>query len=234
MRVAVVTPYYKEPVEVLKRCHDSVKNQTHRDTTHIMIADGHANSVCSTWDLEHIELPFSHDDAGATPRAIATISAFSRSYDAVGFLDADNWYDSDHVENMIKTLKLGNASAAIATRRIHSLDGAELYVDTVESNGENMVDTNSMFLTRDALHLLTYWVTEPGQRLWSDRYFWNAVKMSKIPVARSLKPTVAYVSKWAWHYQYAGVEPPPDAVWIDQDAAGNLIHTKHKDREGSK
>ena len=114
-----------------------------------------------------------------------------------------------------------------------TIDGTELYVDSVESNGENMVDTNSMFLTRDLLHLLTYWVTEPGQRLWSDRYFWNAVKMSNIKVARSLKPTVAYVSKWAWHYQYAGVEPPPDAVWIDRDAAGNLIHTKHKDRKGT-
>jgi glycosyltransferase involved in cell wall biosynthesis len=234
MRVAVVTPYYKESLDVLIRCRDSVKNQTYKDTTHIMIADGYPKAICKGWDVEHFELPYSHNDAGATPRALAAISAFSRGYDAVAFLDADNWYEPDHVECMVNTVISNNVPIAIATRRIHALDGKGLYVDNVESNGENMVDTNSMFLTAAALHLLTYWVVDPSQRLWSDRYFWEAVKQSKLPIKRCLTPTVAYVTKWAWHYDYAGVEPPPDSVWIDKDAAGNLIHTKHKDRKGVK
>lgn len=232
MRVAVITPYYKESLDVLIRCRDSVRTQTYKDTTHIIVADGHSNAMCKGWNVEHFELPQSHNDAGATPRALAAISAFSRGYDAVAFLDADNWYDSDHIETMVDACKKHNAAGAIATRRIHAQDCSELYVDEIESNGENMVDTNTMFLTRQTLHLMTYWVVEPGQRLWSDRYFWNAIVQSKLSIVRSLKPTVAYVTKWAWHYQHAGVEPPPESVWIDKDIAGNLIHVMHKNREG--
>jgi hypothetical protein len=41
MRVAVITPYFKEPLEQLRRCHESVANQTHGETVHFMVADGH-------------------------------------------------------------------------------------------------------------------------------------------------------------------------------------------------
>ena len=229
MKVAIITPYYKEPVAILKRCHRSVLDQTYSNVTHIMVADGHKKSICGDWTVEHMILPASHHDAGATPRAIAAISAFSRGYDAVGFIDADNWIDSNHVTKMLETIKTADAQAVIATRRIHAVDGRELYVDRVESNGSNMVDTNCMFLTRDLLHLMSYWVVEPGKQLWSDRYFWSAVQKSGARIASCLEPTVAYCSKWAWHYQYAGEVPPPDSVWINQDEAGNLTHILHKD-----
>jgi len=139
--------------------------------------------------------------------------------------------DPDHVENMIKTMTTANSDGVIATRRIHGLNGTELYVDHIESNGVNMVDTNCMFLGRKSLHLMTYWVTEPGMQLWSDRAFWSVVKQANLNIVRCIKPTVAYVSRWAWHYHHAGVTIPPESVWIDQDEAGNLIHTKHKDKK---
>jgi glycosyltransferase involved in cell wall biosynthesis len=231
MKVAMITPYYKESTAQLRRCHNSVIKQTHKDVTHIMVADGNPHPWCDKQEMQHIILPRSHSDAGATPRALAAISAFSQGYDAVGFIDADNWIDTDHVAEMVRCIDATKAAAVVATRRIHALDNTEMYVDLVESNGENMVDTNCMFLTNAAVHLMSYWVTAPGMRLWSDRAFWDVVKQSKIPVARCTRPTVAYLSKWAWHYQYAGLTPPPDSVWIDKDAAGNLIHVKHKDRK---
>ncbi|MCW9040229.1 MAG: tetratricopeptide repeat protein, partial [Rhodospirillales bacterium] len=39
VKVAVITPYYGEDLEILKRCHDSVATQTH-PCTHFMVADG--------------------------------------------------------------------------------------------------------------------------------------------------------------------------------------------------
>lgn len=230
MKVAMITPFYKESYEVLRRCHYSVKNQTYKDTKHLLVSDGTHNPVIEGWKGEYFSLPASHNDAGATPRALAAISAFSRQYDAIGFIDADNWIDPDHVEKMIETMQNSQASGVIATRRIHDLAGKEMYVDRIESNGVNMVDTNCMFLNRDSLHLMSYWITDPSQRLWSDRHFWHAIQQSKLKIAHCLKPTVAYCTKWAWHYEHAGQEPPPDSVWIDQDEAGNLKHIKHKDR----
>lgn len=225
----MITPYYKESIDVIRRCHYSVKQQTHKNTTHLLVSDGKHNSLIAGWKGEYFSLPESHNDAGATPRALAAISAFSRGYDAVGFIDADNWIDPTHVEKMIETMQNANAQGAIATRRIHNLDGKEMYVDRVESNGTNMVDTNCMFLSKAALHLMTYWVVEQGQRLWSDRYFWSAVQKSGLRIASCLEPTVAYCSKWAWHYEYAGLEPPPDSVWINKDESGNLSFLLHKD-----
>lgn len=230
MKVAMITPYFKEKLDYLIECRNSVRYQTYKDVTHIFVGDGYPNSLVESWKGEHIAFQVSHDDAGATPRAIAAISAFSRGYDAVGFIDADNWIDEDHVEQMVNCIKESQAQFVIATRRIHcGIDKRELYVDLVESNGENMVDTNSMFFTRDCLHLLTYWVTEPKYKLWSDRAFWNAVKSSGVKIAKCTKPTVAYATKWAWHYKHAGATIPPDSVWISHDENGNIVHIKHKD-----
>lgn len=227
----MITPYYKETISCLKKCHDSVKHQTYPNTTHILVGDGNSNPLTASWKGEHISLPVSHNDAGATPRALAAISAFSRGYDAVGFIDADNWLDLDHVESMVKTMSEANADGAIATRRIcHKDNFKELYVDNVESNGDNMVDTNCMFLNRKSLNLMTYWVTEPKNALISDRQFWGAIQHFKFRIARNLKPTVNYVTKWAWHYQYAGVEIPPDSVWLEKDMADNYIHQTQKEK----
>jgi glycosyltransferase involved in cell wall biosynthesis len=228
MKVAMITPYHKETTDQLRKCHNSVLAQTY-PVTHIMVADGNPHPWCAKQKLEHMVLPESHGDAGATPRAMAAISAFSRGYDAIGFIDADNWIDADHVEQMVASVSASKTNLVVATRRIHGSDGKELYVDTWESNGEDFTDTNCLFLTKSTLHLMTGWITEPGQRLWSDRAFWNVILQSNLSKVTCSKPTVAYVTKWAAHYVNAGVEPSPDSVWIQKDAEGNLTHVKHKD-----
>ncbi len=233
MKVAVVTPYYQETSEQLIRCLNSVASQTYKNITHILVADGYPKHFENFQNLEQIQLPFSHSDAGATPRAIGALSAFSRGYDAVAFLDADNWYYSNHVKSMVDTMLATSVDAVIATRTIHSFDGAEMYVDRVESNGNNMVDTNCMFLKKTVSHYMGFWVTTPQYKMVSDRVFWQACITNGLKVVRHDEPTVAYASKWAWHYQYAGVRIPDDAVWIEQDQQGNFKTIKHKDRSAT-
>lgn len=231
MRVAVVTPYYNETDLQLERCINSVAAQSYHDVTHIMIADGSPRD----WQprrnrFEHIVLPHSHDDAGATPRAIGALSAFSRQFDAVSFLDADNWYDPAHISVMVDCMTRERVDAVAATRTICSLDGSVLYVDRIESNVDNMVDTNCMFLSKSTMYFLPFWVTPPSHRLVSDRFFWESATLNGMKVARSDLPTVSYVTKWAWHYHHAGVPIPDDAVWMDRDAQGNYRQIKNKDR----
>jgi hypothetical protein len=98
MRVAVVTPYYNETDQQLERCIESVVDQSYRDVTHVMVADGLPREWQPTGrQFEHIMLPHSHADAGATPRSIGALSAFSREFDAVAFLYSDNWYEPNHI-----------------------------------------------------------------------------------------------------------------------------------------
>ena len=71
MRVAVVTPYWKEPIAVLERCWRSVKTQTHCDIVHYMVADGHPVQTFEKGaDVVHISLP-NCNDSGDTPRIVA-------------------------------------------------------------------------------------------------------------------------------------------------------------------
>ena len=229
MRIAVVTPYYNETDQQLARCMDSVANQTH-DVTHIMVSDGSRQNWRWRGRYDHIVLPCSHNDAGATPRAIGALSAFSRGFDAVAFLDADNWYEPNHIEEMVAAMQKTNVDAIIATRTIYGLDGKALYVDRIESNGENMVDTNCMFLSNRTCYFMSFWITQPSHRLVSDRVFWQSCLSNGITVVRCETPTVAYVSKWAWHYQHAGTAIPDDAVWLHTDEQGNYKQIKNKDR----
>jgi hypothetical protein len=152
---------------------------------------------------------------------------FSRGFDAVAFLDADNTYQPDHLSTMASVMVRSGTGVVSATRNICTTSGENLYVDTIESTGTDFCDTNCMFLGRSALHLLTYWITEPAARLWSDRRFWSAIISSNISRAHCPHPTVNYHSRWAWHYQQAGRTPPGDSVWINVDGKGNLIHQYH-------
>lgn len=215
MKVALITPYYTETADLLRRCHESIVSQTYPDVTHIMVADGHPNNVVDEWDCEHIKLPESHRDSGATPRALAALSAFGRGYDAVGFIDADNSVDPDHVACMVAVAESEQAQFVAATRRIHCGTTQKfLYTDLVESNGEYLTDTNCMFLTRHCAPLLGHWSKGAEQALGNDRLFWQAVRSSGLRIARCLKPTVTYSTRWAFHYGNAGVEIPPEAVWF--------------------
>ena len=227
MKIAIVTPYYQESVDILNRCHDSVLSQTHADCHHIMVADGDPHPAIKHWNnTEHITLPKPHTDAGATPRAIGAISAFSRGYNAVAFLDADNTYEPNHI-SMMKNLLEGH-DVVTATRDIYTQDGRKLYTDRIESDGNTFCDTNCLFLSPNVLHLLLYWVVPAEYRLWSDRNFWAAITQSGAKRVHYDTPTVNYYSRWAWHYEQAGESPPRNSVWISKTDTGQLIHETHE------
>ena len=48
MKPGVITPYYNESIEILKRCHRSVVAQT-AEATHFLVADGHGRAVIDHW-----------------------------------------------------------------------------------------------------------------------------------------------------------------------------------------
>ena len=93
MKVAVITPYHKVPTDWLVQCLESVRSQTYT-STHILVADGIPQDVVDTYGVQHLVLPRCHGDYGDTPRAIGSISAIGQGFDAIAWLDADNWFAS--------------------------------------------------------------------------------------------------------------------------------------------
>ncbi|MEO0035631.1 MAG: hypothetical protein RLZZ501_1654 [Pseudomonadota bacterium] len=215
-RIAVVTPYYKEASEILAECHDSVTAQS-VPCTHFMVADGFPNTVVDGWGgVEHLALSRAHANNGNTPRAIGSMSAIAQGFDAIAYLDADNWFRSDHLERMLELHRSKGVSICTSNRTMHRLDGSILYCD-LENDGVTFVDTSCFFLTRRAFRLAALWGMMPNQLSpLCDRIFWQAVQSSRLPRAHSREATVAFRTRYASHYAFAGEEPPPGAVSPEQ------------------
>jgi glycosyltransferase involved in cell wall biosynthesis len=225
-RVAVITPYYRESLEVLRHCHDSVRTQTF-SCTHFMVADGHPHPEVSPWAVQHLILAKSHDDNGNTPRAIGSLSAMNQGFDAIAYLDADNWYYPHHIEAMIRLQQQTSAAVCTATRSIHRSDRSLMYIDRRECDGRQHVDTSNLFLTSAAYRLLSLWAMMPKQLgPICDNIFWQAIMARRISTAHHPEPTVAFQTQYAAHYTDIG-EKAPEGTKLNADSTGRANRWWH-------
>jgi hypothetical protein len=209
MRVAVITPYYREDLETLRKCHESVRQQTH-PCTHFMVADGHPLDEIASWPVENIILSTAHNDSGNTPRGIGSFSAMNQGYDAIAYLDADNWFYPNHIQSMVDLHRNTGADVYTASRTIHRWNGSLMFADQHDNDGKRHVDTSCLFLTRAAFHVLPLWVMMPKELgPVCDRIMWQAIRARRISHAHHPEPTVAFRTQYQIHYQAIGETPPP-------------------------
>ncbi len=215
VRIAVITPYHDEPLSYLEQCHQSVLNQT-VICDHIMVADGCSRPEINGWNCDHIILPNAHQDIGSTARTIGSMHAIGLGYDYVSFLDADNWYGSDHLETLLGVGRQQQVAVVSATRMLCRIDGS-LMGECPITNPAYFIDTNCMLLGREAFSLIHHWVLMPDYgHLIGDRIFWHYVCNSNLSRAHCDKPTVFYRCQKEGLYRLfgegipAGVLPRPD------------------------
>jgi len=201
MKIAVITPYYKESMQVLSKCHNSVVKQTYTDITHFMVSDGFPKWF--SFNVEHLILP-NAGDYGDTPRGIGAAVASSRGYDAVAFLDADNWYEPDHIERMVGVMKESGRPIVTCPRNLFKENGDFLGVD-IESDGYEFNDTNCYLIDKSVYGINSCWMFKTKEQAQvGDRILWQAIKKLDIQVARSTRPTINYTTKLQMHYQQHG------------------------------
>jgi glycosyltransferase involved in cell wall biosynthesis len=227
MRVAVITPYYKEDLNMLAKCHKSVMHQTYKEVRHFMVADGHPRDYVADWECEHIVLP-NCGDVGDTPRVVGYAVAAARGYDAICFLDADCWLEPDHLQTLVGIMKESNRAIVTCPRNLYDSNGSFLAVDT-ESDGRAFNDTNCYLIHRNAYLLIHAFITKPnGEGLIGDRYLWLEVCRSGVPIARSMKPTINYTTTFAFHYKQLGL-PVPDHAKVIADLGEGYKTYNHKE-----
>ncbi len=210
MKYAVITPYYKEPTEKLWRCHASVKAQN-VPTDHIMVADGHPDPEVDNWPVMHLRLPVSLNDSGDTPRVIGLMAAAALDYDGYLLLDADNWFEPNHVAQMALTQRRTGVEIVTCPRNLRRLDGSLMAVCT-ESDGVHFNDFNCYLFTREALaQLRPLCFADRRKAYFTDRALWTHLRASKARIARASLPTVNYETTILAHYVAAGETPPPQA-----------------------
>lgn len=208
-RYAVVTPYYREPRETLERCIASVTGQTVQ-ADHFVIADGFPQDWLDRAVARHVRLPRAHDDYGNAARGFGALLAVAAGYEGIGFLDADNWYDPEHVERCTATggALPQPADAVIAAMRLVRPDGT-LLPAAVEANH---IDTSCYWFCEGAYPLLHYWMTMPREVAGiGDRVFAKMIRERRLFLRQLAKPTVNYCCMWESLYRSVGEEPPPGA-----------------------
>jgi len=205
MKVAVVTPYYKESKKTLWRCIRSVAEQTYEEVIHVLVADGYPQDWINDTTLHHIALP-NVGNYGDTPRGIGAAYAAGLGVDAVLFLDADCWIPHTHVENLV-SVALSGAGIVTCPRNVW-LDGEEVGI-CAESNGISFNDTNCYLITKPYFPVISAWMFKNQKDcIVGDRVFWNAVQRSGAVILRAWS-AVNYDSDYAHHYQMFGKTPPP-------------------------
>ena len=211
MKVAVVTPYYKESLQVTNKCRASVIKQTYKDVHHYMVADGCPQEFYIGLP-NHIVLPRC-DDYGDTPRLVGCAVADAKGADAILLLDADCWLEIDHVERMVCTMLAKDVSVVTCPRKLWRMDGTYMGVDK-ESDGQHFNDTNCYLVRRDAFHLFRAWgLKDKKLAIVDDRVFWATVQSHNVSMARNRKATVNYPTSFAFHYTQRD-EPVPDGAKV--------------------
>jgi hypothetical protein len=213
MRYIIVTPYFREDQALLERCLRSVRHQS-VPTEHLLVSDGHPQGWLDRCGVRHLRLDRSHGDFGNTPRGIGAMLAIAEGYDAIGFLDADNWLESTHVETCIAAYQSQAESGAVdyvvAKRFMRRPD--ESILPVIDESNDHHVDTNCFFFYPGSYPLVPYFGLMPKELSpVGDRIFYQALRQRGLKAAFCNVTTVNYHCMWENIYLRLGEQPPEGA-----------------------
>jgi len=191
-QVCVITPTVGETN--LKRAIKSVENQTYKNIMHLIVIDGP-----EYWEKALANMSLSNEKSNA----YVTVAPFNTgangmyghrifagypqfiNTDYIAFLDADNWWDENHVESLVETIEKDERLDWVHSLRKVYINGEYLADDCCEAIGrwgiqwmpkdepQYLVDTSSyLFKTKWLIHTSQLWHWGWG----GDRRFFMLVK----------------------------------------------------------
>jgi glycosyltransferase involved in cell wall biosynthesis len=208
VKIAVITPCYRVPPAWLSQCLESVAAQS-VPCTHFVVFDGDDPFTSSSDDrLQVIRLAGPHRDSGNAARAIGSVSAICQGFDALTYLDADNWLEPHHIEGLLELHERTGAMVCSTGRNLYEADGSFLGW-CPEVDGEQFADINCLFLTWRTFELVPLWFWMP-RRLVHIRaqVMWNKIKQRGFTRSHRSQATVNCRTMHRHHYEYFGKPAP--------------------------
>ena len=148
-KLDVIIPVYNKE-KYLRRCVDSALAQSYVPSRIILVDDGSTDGspeLCDKLAAEHDTVEVIHQkNAGASAARNTGISATDGEF--VGFLDADDWADSDMYEKLIKALsEVGREKlpAAQLMNRQFSEDGTLVLYTGTDKESEYVIKTEDFY-----------------------------------------------------------------------------------------
>jgi hypothetical protein len=209
-KFAIVTAYFKEDRPILERCIQSVRRQS-LAADHIVVADGFPQDWLDETGVRHIRLDRPHGDYGNTARGVGALLAIAEEYVGIGFLDADNWLEPNHVSECLAAAMTPSGEPydyVIAQRNFKRPDETTLLVDDEPGH----VDTNCFFFLPGAFYAIPRFAGIPrALSSLGDRIFYQELSAQPLRATVLKKKTVNYLCLWESLYRAAGEAPPPGA-----------------------
>lgn len=231
-RVAVITPYHQEDPAVLRRCHESVLAQT-LPCTHFLVADGGGDEEVDGFAARHIRLGAGHADNGNTPRTVGALCAMNEGFDAIAFLDADNWFHPDHLQSALDTRERERAEVVFSDRELVFPDGTVLLEPDGEDRERSHVDTSCIVVFAPAFHSLALWAQMPAELGPNcDRVCFQHLR-ARCRCAWSERASVAFETWYLGHFVAAGRVPPASAKFLARRPAAEWEVVRERFRERS-
>lgn len=211
MKVCVVTPYFETEASWIGQGHSSVRGQS-IPAHHILVCDGSAPARIKAFQGTHILLQRNYRDYGNTPRLIGCYNAIAQGADAIAFLDGDNWFQPDHLQNLLRFARDNRLDACSSARTLHRPDGSFM-IKCPTVNGQPYVDTSCLLVMKSAFQHMIAWVLFSQDRAAvMDQHVWGHMKTMGARLGFLDKATVCYRTRHASHYRLIKEVPPPLAI----------------------
>lgn len=123
--LSIIVPVYKVE-KYLPKCIDSILAQTFRDFELILIDDGspdNCGAICDEYAARDSRIKVIHqENAGVSAARNAGLDIATGTY--LGFVDSDDWIESEMYETMIATAKEKQVDVVVCGFRIFKDDGS--------------------------------------------------------------------------------------------------------------
>ena len=117
--ISIIVPIYKVE-DYIRKCVDSILNQTYKNLEIILVDDGspdNCGSICEEYSLKDKRIKVIHKKNGGLSSARnAGLDIASGEY--IGFIDSDDWIESDMYESLYNALMKYNADISVCGRYI--------------------------------------------------------------------------------------------------------------------
>lgn len=171
--VSIIIPVYKvEPY--LRRCLDSIVNQTYTNLEIILIDDGSPDScpaICDEYAAKDKRIIVIHKENGGLSDARNAGLDICRG-DWIAFVDSDDWVADCYVETMLKAVLKENADLAVANHiSSSSIFSFNLKCISHNTKSFNSVEATKKLWSTDETTFVTAWGKLYRANLWKSIRF---------------------------------------------------------------
>lgn len=135
--INVIVPVYNTE-KYIRKCLDSIINQTYRNLKIILVDDGSIDSsgtICDEYAQKDDRVKVIHKENGGVSSARnAGLDACTLEGDFVAFVDSDDWLELDMYERLLEQIYLYNADIATCKISLEYLDNSRIVDKKLKSS----------------------------------------------------------------------------------------------------